>query len=101
MARPPRLSDEEVASQLAELPGWTLRAGKLHRELDCGTFVEAFALMSRMALVSERMNHHPEWSNVYGKLVIDLSTHDAGGLTALDFAWARELESSGYGGPSR
>lgn len=92
MTRPHRLADAEIATRLATLPQWTLAGGKLHRELRFATFVEAFACMAAVALVAERMNHHPEWSNVYNRIVIDLTTHDAQGLTALDFALAAEIE---------
>lgn len=86
-----RLSSEEIAKRLAELEGWSLAAGKLRRELQFPDFVEAFGFMTHVALVAERMNHHPEWSNVYGRVVIELTTHDAGGLTELDFALAKRM----------
>jgi 4a-hydroxytetrahydrobiopterin dehydratase len=73
-----RLSASELAQALAERPGWSVCEGKLHRELSFPNFVAAFGFMSSVALVAERMNHHPEWSNVYGRVVIDLTTHDAG-----------------------
>jgi len=91
-SRPKALERDEVEAALASLPQWSLRDGKLHRELAFDDFVEAFAFMSAMALVSEAMCHHPEWSNVYGRVVIDLTTHDAGGVTELDLHWAREAE---------
>lgn len=101
-----KLDSAEVQRALESLSGWKLEAGKLHCELAFGGFVEAFGFMSSMALVSEAMNHHPEWSNVYGRVVIDLVTHDAGGITERDVAWAAranallgELPSSGD--PSR
>ena len=87
-----RLSDAEIATRLSPLAAWTLAAGKLHRELRFAGFVEAFACMSAVALVAERMNHHPEWFNVYNRLVIDLTTHDAGGISARDFELATEIE---------
>jgi 4a-hydroxytetrahydrobiopterin dehydratase len=85
MARPPKLSDDEITARLATAPGWKIRAGKLHREFQFRDFVEAFSFMSALALVAERVNHHPEWFNVYNRVAIDLTTHDAGGVTALDF----------------
>ena len=69
----------------------TLVAGKLHRELRFPDFVRAFGFMTSVALVAESMNHHPEWSNVYGRVTIDLTTHDAGGITALDLELARRI----------
>ena len=89
-----KLSDNDVASQLHELPGWTLAAGKLHREYKFGGFAEAFGFMSTCALVAQKKDHHPEWSNVFDRVVVDLSTHDAGGITALDFALATEMEGA-------
>jgi 4a-hydroxytetrahydrobiopterin dehydratase len=86
------LEEADVRPALAALPGWNLVAGRLRRELDFGDFVEAWGFMSSMALVSEAMNHHPEWSNVYRRVVIELCTHDAGGVTELDLEWARRAE---------
>ena len=88
-----KLADAEIAGTLATLPGWTLHAGQLHRELRFGGFADAFAFMSAMALHSEALNHHPEWRNVYDRVVIDLHTHDAGGITELDVEWARRAET--------
>src|SRR3954471_18978605 len=86
MARP-KLDADEITKQLAEVAGWTLHSGKLHREYKFPDFVTAFGFMASVALVAERMNHHPEWFNVYGRVVIDLTTHDAGGITALPSSW--------------
>ena len=91
MARPSKLSESELAAALAELPGWSIEAGKLHRELSFASFVEAFGFMSSAALVAERLDHHPEWFNVYNRVVVDLTTHDAGGLTSLDLQLARRM----------
>ncbi len=88
MVKVPRLPDVEVAARLVGLPGWTLQAGKLRRELQFPDFVAAFGFMTRVALIAEAMNHHPEWSNVYGRVVIDLTTHDAGGISERDFTLA-------------
>jgi 4a-hydroxytetrahydrobiopterin dehydratase len=87
-----KLDADDITRRLAELAAWTVRDGKLHREYRFGDFVEAFGFMASVALVAERLNHHPEWSNVWSSVVIDLTTHDAGGLTANDFALAREME---------
>ncbi len=73
---------------------WAIADGKLHREFRFGNFVEAFAFMTASALVAERMNHHPEWFNVYNRVRVDLTTHDAGGLTTLDFELARAMSAS-------
>ena len=83
-----KLSDEEIAGRLEGVKDWELVEGKLHREFRFGSFVAAFAFMSAVALIAERSDHHPEWSNVYDRVTIDLTTHDAGGLTAKDFSLA-------------
>ena len=88
----PLLTPSELAAALRELPGWELRAGKLHRELTFADFGEAFAFMTRVALEAEKRDHHPNWSNVWNKVVIDLSTHDAGGVTRSDVELARRME---------
>ena len=93
MARPSKLSDADVQARLADHPGWRVDGGKLHRELAFGDFSEAFGFMARVALAAEAMNHHPEWFNVYAKVVIDLNTHDAGGITELDFALAAKIDA--------
>jgi 4a-hydroxytetrahydrobiopterin dehydratase len=87
-----KLDTDEVTRRLAQLPGWTLVAGKLHREYRFADFVEAFGVMASVALVAERMNHHPEWFNVWNTVRIDLTTHDAGGITAKDFELAEAME---------
>ena len=89
MARPALLSDAEIQSLLAKLAGWQLTGNKLRRELRFPDFSAAFGFMARLALAAEKLDHHPEWSNVYNRVTIELSTHDAGGLTALDFELAR------------
>ena len=88
MERPKRLSEEEIHRQLKALDGWSIVAGKLRREFRFADFIEAFGFMTRLALAAEKMDHHPEWSNVYNRVVIELQTHDAAGLTVLDFALA-------------
>jgi len=89
MNRPAKLSHDEVEKRLETLPAWSVAGGKLRRELRFTDFVDAFGFMSSLALVAEKMDHHPEWSNVYNKVVIELQTHDAGGITDLDFELAR------------
>jgi 4a-hydroxytetrahydrobiopterin dehydratase len=91
MARPKKLEDREIDRRLAEVPGWTVEDGKLHREIRFGDFNEAFAFMTRCALVAEQLDHHPEWFNVYSTVRIDLTTHDAGGLSDLDFRLAARM----------
>jgi len=91
MTRPPRLTDAEIAKRLAALPGWSLANGKLRRELTFKDFSEAFGFMARAALVAEKMDHHPDWSNVWNRVTVELWTHDAGGITELDFALAEAM----------
>jgi len=93
MARPNRLAADEITRRLERLPGWTVRDGKLHREFSFPDFVGAFAFMSGAALRAEAMGHHPEWFNVYNRVVVDLMTHDAQGITALDFELAQHMQA--------
>lgn len=86
-----KLSEAEIDAGLATLPGWSVVGGKLHRELVFADFVEAFGFMTSCALVAEQQNHHPEWSNVWNKVVVDLTTHDAGGISELDLAMAEAM----------
>ncbi len=88
-----RLSDKEIESQLKNLPGWQLRDDKLYRQWKFASFVEAFGFMSKVALLAERANHHPEWRNVYNRVEIELTTHDAGGISAKDFLLAVEIDA--------
>jgi 4a-hydroxytetrahydrobiopterin dehydratase len=86
-----KLTDAEVQAQLGNIKGWSLVNGKLHREFQCKDFVSAFGNMTRVALVAESMNHHPEWFNVWNKVVIDLNTHSVKGISDLDFALAGKI----------
>jgi 4a-hydroxytetrahydrobiopterin dehydratase len=85
-------TDEEIAAGLGTIPGWVVANGKLHREYRFPDFVHAFGFMATCATAIEAMNHHPEWSNVWNRVTIDLSTHDAGGITRKDFELAQLLE---------
>jgi len=87
------LSDSEIADALVELRGWERVGDHLHRELTFPDFARAFGFMASVAVVAERMNHHPEWSNVYNRVTIDLTTHDAGGLTEFDVDFARAVDA--------
>jgi len=89
-----KLDAPALAAALADLPSWRLVDGKLRRELAFPSFVEAFGFMTRVALLAERMDHHPEWFNVYGTVRIDLATHDCGGISALDVALAKRIDAS-------
>lgn len=86
-----RLSDDEVQNRLTSVRDWQIRDKGLYRELVFGDFADAFSLMTSVAFIAERMSHHPEWSNVYNRLTIRLSTHDVGGLSDNDFKMAAEI----------
>jgi len=88
-----RLTAAEIESALRDLPGWQVVDGKLHREYRFQSFVEAFGFMASVALVAERMEHHPEWFNVYHTVKIDLVTHDVGGISLNDVELARRMEA--------
>lgn len=94
MPRPTRLSDADAARRLTALPGWTIAGGTLHRAFQFRDFTEAFGFMARVALLAEKMDHHPDWQNVYNRVTIDLVTHDAGGLTVLDFELATKISAA-------
>ena len=94
MARPARLADADIAARIKTLPGWSLEAGKLHKVFTFKDFVEAWTFMSAVALGAEAMGHHPEWCTVWNRVTVDLSTHDAGGITALDFDLATRMEAA-------
>src|SRR5580658_8970810 len=85
------LAGDEVLRLVAELDGWSLEAGnsRIVKRFTFADFTRAFAFMTAVALKADRMNHHPHWSNVYGRVDITLWTHDAGGLTERDFKLAR------------
>lgn len=87
-----RLDEAQLQSALSELPDWSTHEGKLHREFRFPDFAHAFGFMAIAATHIEKANHHPEWCNVYGRVVVDLVTHDAGGITAADVSLAKILE---------
>lgn len=88
-----RLTEEQVASELNNLAGWSIKDGKLHKDYEFESFNQAFGFMVRASMEIEKMNHHPEWFNVYNKLSVDLMTHDAGGITKNDIELAKILNS--------
>lgn len=88
-----KLSPEAIQEALASLTAWGLENGKLHRQITFDDFVSAFGFMTQVALVAEQMGHHPEWSNVYNRVVIDLTTHDAGGISEHDITFARRVDA--------
>lgn len=87
------LSDDDLAAALEELEGWERRGDRLARTFQFANFTEAFGFMASVALISERLFHHPEWSNVWSKVEIEITNHDAGGLTELDIEWCRRVNA--------
>ena len=88
-----KLSPQDINKQLAQLDGWSLHDDKLQRQFVFRNFVEAFGFMSQVALLAEAMDHHPEWSNVYNRVKIELTTHDAGGITERHFMFAGRINN--------
>lgn len=86
-----KLSPNELDAALNELGTWSIQNDKLHRQFQFNSFVEAFGFMASVALVAESMAHHPEWFNVYNRVTVDLTTHDAGGITHKDVELARKM----------
>ncbi len=87
-----KLSDKEIAAELARLKGWSVQQGKLHRTFEFRDFVHAFGFMASVALAAEAMGHHPDWSNSWNKVTIELSTHSVGGLSKFDFELAGKIQ---------
>ena len=90
--RVPRLSSEEIDQSLRQVQGWQVVNNKLHREYRFTDFIHAFGFMATAAIAIEKMNHHPEWFNVYNRVTIDLTTHDSGGITQNDIDLAQLLD---------
>ena len=89
---PAKLTNEELVLELSKLREWKVEGGKLHRDYVFADFVAAFGFMASAALVAQAMDHHPEWSNVWNKVSVDLMTHDAAGITKLDVKLAHSME---------
>ena len=89
-----KLSADEAKAALAKLDGWEMSRGgdAIARKFEFGDFVEAWGFMSRVAMLAEKQDHHPEWSNVYNKIEIELTTHDADGLSERDFKLAEAID---------
>ncbi|MBW2242295.1 MAG: 4a-hydroxytetrahydrobiopterin dehydratase [Deltaproteobacteria bacterium] len=85
------LPEAELQNALDSLEGWSVETEKLHKEFRFADFNQAFGFMTRVALVAEKRNHHPEWFNVWNRVVVDLTTHDAGGITTSDIELAKEM----------
>jgi len=94
MSRANVLSDAQLQAALAELPGWEVVNGKLHKTFKFSDFTAAFGFMTKVAIEANTMNHHPEWCNVWNRVTIDLVTHEAGDrISDLDVTLARKIES--------
>jgi len=89
-----KFSGPELKEALQGLPGWTVENGKLHKEYKFADFIHAFGFMTTAALSIEKMNHHPEWFNVYNRVAVDLTTHDAQGITSKDVDLAKLLDAA-------
>lgn len=87
------MTDDAVHDALATLPDWELRDGKLHAERTFDDFSQALGFLVRIGLEAEKHGHHPEIANVYSSVTLDLTTHDAGGITEKDFALARAIDA--------
>ena len=87
------LNRDQLAGLERHIPNWSIKDNKLHREFVFDNFITAFGFMTRVALVAEAMNHHPEWSNVYRRVTIELTTHDLGGISNLDIDLAKAINN--------
>ena len=91
-----KLSADERADALSDLTGWSEVEGRdaIQKEFKFKNFIQAWGWMTQVAIIAEKMNHHPEWSNVYNTVVVVLTTHDADGLSALDVALAQKMDAA-------
>ena len=87
-----KLNDTQIEDQLKALDGWGYNSESIHKTYTFSDFKAAFSAMTRIAFECEAMNHHPNWENVYNRLTIQLNTHDAGGVTQLDFKLAKKID---------
>ena len=87
-----KLPADDIKAELAKLKGWSGAGDAIAKTFTFRDFSEAFGFMTRAALVAEKMDHHPDWKNVYKTVEVKLSTHDAGGVTALDFKLAAQMD---------
>jgi 4a-hydroxytetrahydrobiopterin dehydratase len=88
-----KINQNDVPAKLKDLPGWELQGEGLAKEFVFKDFAQAFGFMASAAVVAEKMNHHPEWTNVYNKVAVRLTTHDVGGLSEADFELAKRMNS--------
>ena len=87
-----KLSENEIQQEVDGLDGWKVVSGKVNKTFEFGDFVQAFGFMTRVAMEAEKMNHHPEWFNVYNRVRIDLVTHDVGGISNYDIKLAKTID---------
>jgi len=87
-----KVTEEQVLEFIAENPHWSLQENKLFREFVFTDFVTAFGFMTQAALIAERSNHHPDWSNVYKKVLVNLTTHEVNGISQKDFQLAKAMD---------
>ncbi len=93
MSKIPKLTQSELEAEIGNLPGWSLDDEKLYKQFEFKNFIGAFAFMTKVAITAEKMNHHPEWFNVYNKVQIHLTTHEAGGISENDVNLARKIDT--------
>ena len=91
LMEPYLLQNGELKELVVKIPGWKIKSEQIQREFNFANFIEAFSFMTKIALICEKYNHHPNWENVYSKVTIKLSTHDLGGITNLDQTLASEI----------
>tara|TARA_B100001996_G_scaffold131300_1_gene99823 strand:- start:95 stop:385 length:291 start_codon:yes stop_codon:yes gene_type:complete len=89
--KPFLLQDRELKELFAKIPGWKIKSSLIEREFNFENFIEAFSFMTKIALICEKYNHHPNWENVYSKVIIKLTSHDLGGISNLDQTIATEI----------
>ena len=92
-----KLQEEEIREQVEKLEGWTVLNGKVNKTFEFENFVQAFSFMTRVAMAAEKMNHHPEWFNVYNRVKIDLVTHDVNGISNYDINLAKTIDKLAKG----
>ena len=85
------LQDGELNELVVKIPGWEIKSTQIQREFNFANFIEAFSFMTKVALICEKHNHHPNWKNIYSKVIIEFTTHDLGGITNLDQTLASEI----------
>ena len=91
--KPYLLKNEEIKELTAKIPGWEIHPSHIERDISFQNFVDAFSFMTKVALLAEKYNHHPNWENVYSKVKIKLFTHDLGGISSLDHVLASEINN--------